>query len=428
MPVAAQDITPLEKIGPVVSFTKTEKTVVFNCQDNSQVEVSILASDLVRVRASFAKPIPAKDHSWAIEKTEWPTPRWSLTETSEAVVITTDELEVLIHRSPLLIEFRNAKTHAVINADQQPMAYDAKALLKEMLFDPRGTFVAAAKKLGFDEHFYGLGEKAARLDKRRSSFINWNSDTPGYLEGRDPIYQTVPFYTGLAGGNAYGIFFDNSYRSYFDFGKSSQQRVWFGAEGGELNYYFFYGPSLKKILNRYADLTGHMPLPPLWALGYHQCRWGYRTERDFRAVAVAAQTITVSPGLMVRQESRVSMKNGAMQSARGIWRSVKALQGCSVRSCGRRRASSKSGFMNRSGPSGHRSLRLKPSGFRSVKLGIGACGPIYERPSHRKSRWALSATVGFVLPGRHIICSIIAITIRRRACARQGCLSQCGEP
>ena len=85
----------------------------------------------------------------------------------------------------------------------------------------------------------------------------------------------MPFYTGLENGIAYGIFFDNSYRSYFDFGKSSQQRAWFGAEGGELNYYFFYGPSLKKILGRYADLTGHMPLPPLWALGNQQSRWSY---------------------------------------------------------------------------------------------------------------------------------------------------------
>jgi len=108
-----------------------------------------------------------------------------------------------------------------------------------MMFDPKaGMFVAAAKKLGFDEHFYGLGEKAARLDKRRGFFVNWNSDTPGYTEGKDPIYQTIPFYLGLQHGAAYGIFFDNSYRSYFDFGRSSQQRAWFGAEGGEMNYYF----------------------------------------------------------------------------------------------------------------------------------------------------------------------------------------------
>jgi alpha-glucosidase len=156
------------------------------------------------------------------------------------------------------------------------MVYDAKGVFKEMLFDPRaGSFVAASKRLGLNEHFYGLGEKAAHLDKRRDSFVNWNSDTPGYVEGKDPIYQTIPFYTGLQDGVAYGLFFDNSYRSYFDFGKSSQQRAWFGAEGGELNYYFFYGPSLKRVLGRYADLTGYMPMPPFWALGNQQSRWSY---------------------------------------------------------------------------------------------------------------------------------------------------------
>jgi alpha-glucosidase len=285
-PGSAQDITRLEKIGPVLSFTKSEKAVVFNCQDNSQVQVTLLAPDLVRVRAAFARPLPAKDHSWAIAKSDWTTPRWSLSEASDAVLIRTDEIEVVVHRSPLLFEFRDAKTHSLINADEQPMAYDAKGLLKEMMFDPSaGTFVAAARKVGFDEHFYGLGEKAARLDKRRNSFVNWNSDTPGYSEGKDPIYQTVPFYTGLQNGSAYGIFFDNSYRSYFDFAKSSQQRVWFGAEGGELNYYFFYGPSLKKILNRYADLTGHMPLPPLWALGNQQSRWSYYPDTMVEVVA-----------------------------------------------------------------------------------------------------------------------------------------------
>ncbi|HET6975923.1 MAG TPA: TIM-barrel domain-containing protein [Pyrinomonadaceae bacterium] len=272
----AQDITTLEKIGAVVSVTKSDKAVTLNCQDKSQVQLTILAPDLIRVRASFTKPIPARDHSWAIAKEDWPTPRWNLSESSDVITITTDELEVVVRRSPLLIEFRDARTHRVLNADERPMSYDGKGQLNSMMFDPKaGMFVAASKKLGFDEHFYGLGEKAARLDKRRSSFVNWNSDTPGYIEGKDPIYQTIPFYIGLQRGVAYGIFFDNSYRSYFNFGQSSQQRAWFGGEGGELNYYFFYGPSIKKILGRYADLTGHMPLPPLWALGNQQSRWSY---------------------------------------------------------------------------------------------------------------------------------------------------------
>ncbi|MDX6384508.1 MAG: alpha-glucosidase [Blastocatellia bacterium] len=276
----AQDITTLEKIGPVVSFARSDNGVTFNCRDNSQVQLTILAPDLIRVRTSFTTPIPTRDHSWAIAKEKWETTRWSLSETVAAITLATDEVEVVVHRSPLLIDFRDARTHATLNADEQPMAYDAKGVMAPMMFDSKaGMFVAASKRLGFDEHFYGLGEKAARLDKRRAFFVNWNSDTPGYTEGKDPIYQTIPFYLGLQSGAAYGIFFDNSYRSYFDFGRSSQQRAWFGAEGGEMNYYFFYGPSIKKILNRYADLTGHMPMPPMWALGNQQSRWSYYPDK-----------------------------------------------------------------------------------------------------------------------------------------------------
>ncbi|HEX8889167.1 MAG TPA: glycoside hydrolase family 31 protein [Pyrinomonadaceae bacterium] len=273
----AQDfVQGLEPIGSVSSFTKADASVTFNCEDGSQVRVSILAPDLIRVRASFRKSLPARDHSWAIAKESWDAVRWNLRETPAGFVITTDELEMVISRKPLLIEFRDAKTHHVINADERPMMFDARGVNTGMMFDPKaGTFVACAKKLGFDEHFYGLGEKAAHLDKRRGYFVNWNSDTPAYTEGKDPIYQTIPFYIGLQHDVAYGIFFDNSYRSYFDFGRSSQAYASFGAEGGEMNYYFFYGPSMKKILGRYTELTGRMPLPPMWALGNQQSRWGY---------------------------------------------------------------------------------------------------------------------------------------------------------
>jgi len=78
--ISAQDITTLEKIGSVTSLTKTDNRVTLNCNDNSQVQLTILAPDLVRVRASFTKPIPTNDHSWAIAKTDWSTPRWSLNE------------------------------------------------------------------------------------------------------------------------------------------------------------------------------------------------------------------------------------------------------------------------------------------------------------------------------------------------------------
>jgi alpha-glucosidase len=274
--VEAQDLNSFEPIGPVATLNRNVSSLTITCQDKSQVRLTMLAPDLVRVRASFRKPLPEHDHSWAIAKDNWDVPRWNLTEGADAITVTTDELEIVVKRAPLLIEFRDAKTHQLINADERPMMIDAAGKMAGMQFDPKaGQMVAAAKKVGFDEHFYGLGEKAARLDKRRGSFINWNSDTPAYGEGKDPIYQTIPFYIGLQHGAAYGLFFDNSYRSYFDFAKSTQQFAMFAAEGGEMNYYFFQGPSIKKILGRYAELTGHMPMPPMWALGHQQSRWSY---------------------------------------------------------------------------------------------------------------------------------------------------------
>src|SRR4029453_9899579 len=129
VPTSAQDITSLEKIGDLASFKQTKNTVLLTCSDNSQVQLTILAPDLIRIRAAFTQSIPTKDHSWAIAKTKWDTPRWSVSEKPNAVAITTDELEVTIRRSPLLIEFRDAKSKAMINADERPMAYDARGSL-----------------------------------------------------------------------------------------------------------------------------------------------------------------------------------------------------------------------------------------------------------------------------------------------------------
>ena len=64
-------------------------------------------------------------------------------------------------------------------------------------------------------------------------------------------------------GRAHGIFLDNTYRSTFDVGRESQGLLSFGAEGGELDYYFIDGPRPKQVIERYTQLTGRMPLPPL---------------------------------------------------------------------------------------------------------------------------------------------------------------------
>jgi alpha-glucosidase len=136
-----------------------------------------------------------------------------------------------------------------------------------------------------DEHYYGLGDKAGKLDRRDGAFTNWNVDAFGWQESTDPLYKSIPFFIGLRKGTAYGIFLDNTWRAWFDFGKSARDGYSFGSDGGQLDYYFISGPQPKAVLQRYADLTGKTPLPPLWALGYQQCRYSYYPESRVYEVA-----------------------------------------------------------------------------------------------------------------------------------------------
>ncbi len=68
-------------------------------------------------------------------------------------------------------------------------------------------------------------------------------------------------------------------------GKEARDAYAFGAEAGDLNYYIFTGPDPESLLRRFTDLVGRMPLPPLWSLGYQQCRWSYAPEARVREIA-----------------------------------------------------------------------------------------------------------------------------------------------
>src|ERR1044072_5125040 len=92
MPYAgAQDITSLEKIGAVASVQRTDKAVILTCTDNSHVQITVLAPDLIRVRTVFNRQIPERDHSWAIANATWPGVNWNLREDVSSISITTDE-------------------------------------------------------------------------------------------------------------------------------------------------------------------------------------------------------------------------------------------------------------------------------------------------------------------------------------------------
>ena len=149
----------------------------------------------------------------------------------------------------------------------------------------QGMGVACSQKLFPGQAIYGLGEKAFGLNRRGLRMTMWNSDPAAYDPDVDPLYQSTPFLIGQSDGLACGVFFDNTYRAEFDLGHTERDIMLYSAAGGELCYYVLAGPSLADVVARFTALTGRMPLPPRWALGYQQSRWGYGHADEVRRVA-----------------------------------------------------------------------------------------------------------------------------------------------
>jgi len=137
-----------------------------------------------------------------------------------------------------------------------------------------------------DERFYGLGDKTGFLNKHGFSYENWNSDIPQlHHENMPALYKSIPFVIGASADATYGLFFDNTFHSYIDMGCESTDYFFYGADDGNIDMYFMAGEAMADIIEHYTYLTGRAPLPQLWTLGYHQCRWGYESATDIRDIA-----------------------------------------------------------------------------------------------------------------------------------------------
>ena len=272
--VSAQGWQHIGKVQRVEPFNDGSQDGVELTAGPAKVRITQVYNGVFRVRVAPNGHFP-KDFSWAVVETtlDYRKIPVQIREEKDVVkLLIAGTISATITKSPLLIRFIDAAGNAVL-ADQPslPMAWN-------------GPHIRVWKKMPLDEHYYGLGDKAGPMDRRNRSFTNWNTDAYAWQESTDPLYKSIPFFMGLRNGEAYGIFFDNTYRSTFDFGKESPDYFSFGAEGGELNYYFFFGPDPKRVVEEYTALTGRSPLPPLWTLGYQQCRFSYYPESRAREI------------------------------------------------------------------------------------------------------------------------------------------------
>ncbi|EJT6170359.1 glycoside hydrolase family 31 protein [Clostridium perfringens] len=189
-------------------------------------------------------------------------------EDSNFVIIKGKKVLTFVDKNTTEISFKDLEGN-IINEDFQPSFKDEKG----------NVYIS---KVNDCLAYYGLGEKGGDLNKKGCYTENFNTDDPETDDDSITYYKTIPFYVALKEEATYGIFFDNSFRSYFDMGMEMGDRIFFGAIGGQIQYYFIPGENIKEVVKNYTALTGRMEMPPLWSLGYQQCRFSYFSQEEVR--------------------------------------------------------------------------------------------------------------------------------------------------
>jgi len=244
--------------------------------ENSKLEVKVVTDQIIRFR--FNSEYFATDFSYALDPSlKEQTYTSEIRESETNYHLFTAAFHVLINKTNLKIRIED-HSGKVVCEDENGYHWEPNP-------GYGGNYIYCSKHIQTGECFYGLGDKPCDLNLRGKRFLNWGTDTYGFAKEQDPLYRNIPFYYGLHDGIGYGLFFDNSFQTFFDFGHENPEVASFWAEGGEMSYYFIGGPELLTVAENFTLLTGRPELPPMWSLGYHQSKWSYFPASTVKQIA-----------------------------------------------------------------------------------------------------------------------------------------------
>lgn len=140
----------------------------------------------------------------------------------------------------------------------------------------------AVVSLGDGDSVYGTGMAAGPLERSGQRVMCWNADTPAYDTRNEALYQSHPWVVIVRpDGTCFGVLADTTWRIEAD----THGRVAFRGSGPAFGVWILEGPTPAEVMRRLGELTGTMPMPPRWALGYQQSRWSYFPDTKVRQIA-----------------------------------------------------------------------------------------------------------------------------------------------
>ena len=235
---------------------------------------SLYAPDIVRVDfrpggagLADSTPVVIREPSETIP--------FDVIDSGDSIVLSTSAFEAIIAKYPVRIAY-----------------YDTEG--NELLAEPAsggltasGTLRRAAFELPADLHLYGTGQRGIGIDLRGHSFGTYNTPSYGYSGPLETMGLNIPF---LATSSGYALYFESPIPATMDLGEYDSSVFTYDIYDGELSYFFMAGSDVPAQLERYTWLTGRQPLPPKWALGYIQSKYGYRNRADAEAMVATMRS------------------------------------------------------------------------------------------------------------------------------------------
>lgn len=262
-----QSITS-KSLGNLLSHSKHSYGIT-GITSHGNFNISIYSDSIIRITATLENTFEDFSYSVVAKPTGV---NFEMIDQESQITLTTKACTLTVSKNPVRFTFQDLNGQ-VINEDD---TFGTSWI---------GEQVTTYKKLQPGERFIGLGEKTGPLDRKGNAYQNWNTDAYAYNTGTDPLYSSMPFYISIREPFIHGIFLDNTYKSFFNFGASNNRFASFSADAGEMNYYFMLGKSVAEVIKHYTELTGRMELPPMWSIGYQQCRYSYYPDREVFTLA-----------------------------------------------------------------------------------------------------------------------------------------------
>lgn len=245
--------------GSYKSYKRNGNEILFSASVGG-LKIQFSTASMFRVRTSWNKNFEP-DEPWMVVKYDWPPVSLNVVEQNNFIQLQTSQLSIRVYKPYLKIDVFN-KEGRLLSSENITGGGVSK----------NGGAVQCTKQMATGEHFFGFGERMDFLDRRGKQLklnVERGKGLPHIIGAYNILeanYSPVPFFMST---NGYGIFFHNAYPTKWNMGSERNDAYTFSAEGGELDYYFIYGPKFPNILNQYTSLTGKAPLMPLFAYGLH---------------------------------------------------------------------------------------------------------------------------------------------------------------